>query len=477
MTLGPLTRRVRVRAFETSDSYAERLREENGISTTTWNHLLFGGSPPRNAAGRKRALETAVEAVGGLRAGHFAETRMEAAITHSGVECGDCKKHLGGRHLCRLCAAGVGIAQVNHDGPRVCHRHQLWIGPEARPEEQCTVSSEVRVADTIYQRMRVRGLITPTHLAELEDCVRSWVSAEEDLPLSAPHVFSLAVEIGKVLTQDIQVEPGDERAKHERLSKQLACLVGKDCLTRVDRVWMLLRPSSGQDHAFGMLRPHLSDTSSHLQALRTCAYPRKVHLHLTQFVGVVEGGTRGMAIRFEAKPCAYLCELGHSFEASVRRLGASGKTGGCPYCAGKKAIAGFNSIIETDPEIAAQFHPTANGALKASQLRRGARVEVIWICEQGHSYTQSPNRRTTDGVGCGVCTNRSVDSRYNSVSRVHPEFVGEWNVAENGGLTPDGVGARSGRQIEWVCAECGNRFAMSPRRRDDGGGCPSPHPR
>lgn len=54
------------------------------------------------------------------------------------------------------------------------------------------------------------------------------------------------------------------------------------------------------------------------------------------------------------------CEKGHDYQAvaAARTMGGSG----CPYCAGRKALAGFNDLATLAPEVAAQWYWTLNGA-------------------------------------------------------------------------------------------------------------------
>ena len=47
------------------------------------------------------------------------------------------------------------------------------------------------------------------------------------------------------------------------------------------------------------------------------------------------------------------CERGHSWRAAVSSRTRAG--GGCPYCAGKQVLPGFNDLASQRPELAAQW--------------------------------------------------------------------------------------------------------------------------
>lgn len=69
------------------------------------------------------------------------------------------------------------------------------------------------------------------------------------------------------------------------------------------------------------------------------------------------------------RPARWRCELGHSYRATVSSR-TQRKTG-CPYCAGRKVLKGFNDLKTLCPGVAAQWHPSLNGALTPEMVTRG----------------------------------------------------------------------------------------------------------
>lgn len=70
------------------------------------------------------------------------------------------------------------------------------------------------------------------------------------------------------------------------------------------------------------------------------------------------------------------CEKGHSYQAAVAARTHRGR--GCPYCAGKRVLAGFNDLATRYPQIAAQWHPDLNQGLTPDRVTAGSRREVWW---------------------------------------------------------------------------------------------------
>mgnify|MGYP000021231158 CR=1 FL=1 len=104
------------------------------------------------------------------------------------------------------------------------------------------------------------------------------------------------------------------------------------------------------------------------------------------------------------------CPLGHAYTASVgaRTVGGSG----CPYCAGRKVLAGFNDLAAREPEVAAQWHPTLNGALTAEMVTAGSRRKVWWVCPSGHIWKAAVySRAGPQKCGCPVCAGRARPDR------------------------------------------------------------------
>ena len=108
------------------------------------------------------------------------------------------------------------------------------------------------------------------------------------------------------------------------------------------------------------------------------------------------------------------------------------------------------SLAETNPELAAQWHPTKNGDLTPKQVSRGSHMKVWWKCQKGHEWQTTIYHRT-NGSGCPYCTGQKVIKGENDLQTVNPVLANEWNYEKNKGLTPEDVMPYSNKKVWWIC--------------------------
>ena len=104
------------------------------------------------------------------------------------------------------------------------------------------------------------------------------------------------------------------------------------------------------------------------------------------------------------------CPLGHDYQSVV---GARvGRDVGCPYCAGRRVLQGFNDLATLEPTLAAQWHPTLNGTLTAELVTTGTNRKVWWECPNGHVWKATiASRARGRKCGCPVCAGKVKESR------------------------------------------------------------------
>lgn len=64
------------------------------------------------------------------------------------------------------------------------------------------------------------------------------------------------------------------------------------------------------------------------------------------------------------------CEKGHSYRAMIAQRVQRGD--GCPYCANRKVLPGFNDLATAAPLVAKQWHESLNGALTPEMVTAGS---------------------------------------------------------------------------------------------------------
>ena len=99
------------------------------------------------------------------------------------------------------------------------------------------------------------------------------------------------------------------------------------------------------------------------------------------------------------------CSLGHTWKTAIATR--THNTTGCPYCSGHMVLAGFNDLQALEPAVAAQWHPTLNGALTPADVTCGSKKRVWWQCSEGHVWRAVVYSRTgSRKCGCPVCAGR-----------------------------------------------------------------------
>lgn len=120
------------------------------------------------------------------------------------------------------------------------------------------------------------------------------------------------------------------------------------------------------------------------------------------------------------------CEKGHGYQAAVGARTLNGS--GCPYCAGKKVLAGFNDLATLEPQVAAQWHFSLNGTLTAEMVTPGSHARVWLQCAEGHVWKAVVySRAGPQKCGCPVCAGqvkRRRQGRYSGAAAEVPANCG-----------------------------------------------------
>ena len=156
----------------------------------------------------------------------------------------------------------------------------------------------------------------------------------------------------------------------------------------------------------------------------------------------------------------WICEKGHRYEIDIKHR-VSGT--GCPYCANKKVLAGYNDLATVFPQLAEQWDYANNGDEKPTEYTMGSGKKVYWVCSKGHSYLASIAKRS-NGSGCPYCTNKKVLKGYNDMATTNPEVLIDWDYSRNT-IDPTTLTAGSQKEVFWKCHVCSNEYKDTPYMR------------
>lgn len=93
-----------------------------------------------------------------------------------------------------------------------------------------------------------------------------------------------------------------------------------------------------------------------------------------------------------------------------------------------------------------------------------------WQCPDGHEWKVAISSRTSQNLGCAVCSGRRASSASN-LETEQPELAAQWHPTRNGDLTPSMVVAGSAKRVWWRCS-AGHEWEATVRKRLSSPACP-----
>ena len=157
-----------------------------------------------------------------------------------------------------------------------------------------------------------------------------------------------------------------------------------------------------------------------------------------------------------AKKLRWRCDLGHEWVAPGH---ARLRGDGCPVCGRKKVLAGFNDMLTTNPDMAAQLvgdDPT--------KFLAGTMKKLRWRCDLGHEWIATGNDRLT-GYGCPCCSGKKAWPGESDMLTTHPHLAEQLVDTD-----PRTVKAGTAKKLKWRC-EKGHIWSARGSERLAGNGC------
>lgn len=155
------------------------------------------------------------------------------------------------------------------------------------------------------------------------------------------------------------------------------------------------------------------------------------------------------------------CAEGHEWKATPSRRVT--KSQGCQVCSPSISDP-FNLAY---PELAAQWHPTKNGDLTPRAIPSSYGTKVWWLCDRGHQWETSPNKRVKNDE-CQQCVIHLHVTATNKT--LLPELHPTKNINHRPNSIKHPVEANY-VQLWWLC-ERGHEWQSSMVQRNKGKTCP-----
>lgn len=94
------------------------------------------------------------------------------------------------------------------------------------------------------------------------------------------------------------------------------------------------------------------------------------------------------------------CHISYQASPNIR----TSQNTGCPYCTGRKVLAGVNDLLTKRPDIALEWNYEKNGGLLPTMVTEKSGRKVWWKCSKGHEWQCKIAQRTIGkGTQCPEC--------------------------------------------------------------------------
>ena len=127
---------------------------------------------------------------------------------------------------------------------------------------------------------------------------------------------------------------------------------------------------------------------------------------------------------------------------------------GCPYCANKKVLSGFNDLETLYPKLARE----ALG-WDPKKILPGTHKKLKWKCKNGHIWSAVVQTRAIRGYGCGFCSGQKPIEGETDLKSTHPALAKEAD-----GWDPSSLKSGSTKNVRWKCKK-GHIWTTSPASR------------
>ena len=103
----------------------------------------------------------------------------------------------------------------------------------------------------------------------------------------------------------------------------------------------------------------------------------------------------------------WICSKGHSWKSVVANRTKNGNRG-CPTCANRILLKGFNDLATTNPNLIKEWDYERN-KIRPYEVIAGSTKKVWWKCEKGHSWKAAIVSRTKNHF-CPICNSSKQTS-------------------------------------------------------------------
>ena len=151
---------------------------------------------------------------------------------------------------------------------------------------------------------------------------------------------------------------------------------------------------------------------------------------------------------------------------------------GCPVCAGKAILIGYNDLKTLAPDICEEWNYEKNNGLLPEQFTLKSDKKVWWVCNKYSHEWQARIANRTKGSGCPMCDRMKIGFRTiqrqikknGTLESTRPDLLDEWDYDKNNVKSSE-LTVGSNQRVWWKC-KYGHSWSAAVCARSAGSGCP-----
>ena len=161
------------------------------------------------------------------------------------------------------------------------------------------------------------------------------------------------------------------------------------------------------------------------------------------------------------------CGRGHEWQAKAYTIKAGSA---CPYCAGRRPIAGETDLATVHPHLIKMWSP--RNKLSPTEVTAASHRKVRWVCEKGHEWEAQIDSVTVMGCGCPYCAGKRAIPGETDLVTLRPDLMEQWDYEKNT-IDPRKTTVAAHDKVWWKCKMGHSWQAMVfSRTREKASGCP-----
>ena len=153
------------------------------------------------------------------------------------------------------------------------------------------------------------------------------------------------------------------------------------------------------------------------------------------------------------------CPLGHSYYSSLEKRVNRGS--GCPYCAKRKVLAGFNDLktwCKNNNREDLLTERSNKNTYKTEELSYTSPRSIVWQCKKGHEWSTKLPNRTVKNSGCPYCSNQKALTGFNDLEtwakkNNRDDILQDWDYNLNC-KKPSEVLPGTKKKYWFICPKC-----------------------